>query len=75
MKHTPMVGAPTSIDLDDCGKVVDIYHRNLGYSFKKRIEVVIKAPRGTMVIYESNQSNDNIKGEAIKAFMEARKYG
>lgn len=68
MKHTP-------IDLDDCGKVIDIHHRNLGYSFKTKIQMVIRSPKGIMVIYESNQSNDNIKGEAIKAFMEGHKDG
>lgn len=63
MKETP-------IDLNDCGKVIDIQHQNLNYSFRKKIQMVIKSPKGIMVIYESNQSNDNIKGEAIKAFME-----
>jgi len=62
-----------TLGLSDCGKTVKIHYTNLGYDFSARIQMVIKAPRGTLVLYESNPCNDGVKGEAIKAFMEKYK--
>lgn len=71
-KQVRLVG---TLGLGDCGKTVNMHHTNLNYDFSTEIQMVIKAPRETLVLYHSHPCNDRIKGEAIKEFMEAHKDG
>jgi len=67
------------ITLDDCNKDL-LLTSGAGY---KQTEVkaimVIKAPRGTMVLFESKPPHwwkvEDAQCEAIKAFMEQHSYG
>lgn len=64
-------------DLEDCGRELHLQgYRALGYSTKledynTKAIMVIKAPRGTMVLFEGDYQKDKCK--AIKAFMEQHK--
>ncbi len=60
-------------ELDDCGK--EIYlglprYMDEYYCFDAKVHMVIKAPRGTMALFEFAQFNPSTQCEAIRAFME-----
>ena len=68
------------IELDDCGKTHDLNYvdpNNPEFDFTAKVEMVIKAPRGTMALFESHsyfrgvttKNTTERQCQAIEAFM------
>jgi len=62
-------------ELDDVDREVHIKVRSLytDISVDEKIQMVIKAPRGTMVLFDRGYISPDSQCEAIKAFMEERR--
>lgn len=62
-------------ELDDVGREVHVTVRSLyrDISVDEKINMVIKAPRGTMVLFDQGYISPDTQCEAIKAFMEEHK--
>ena len=59
------------IELDDCGKELHLQvHRLWTDSMNVTATMVIKAPRGTMALFDRGYISPDTQCEAIKAFME-----
>lgn len=56
------------IELEDCGRDV-LLHFNMR-QVEKKIYMIIKAPKGTMVLFDNHYISPDTQCEAIKAFME-----
>lgn len=58
-------------ELDDCGREIHIKVRSFytDISVDEKISMVIKAPRGTMVLFDRGYLSPDTQCEAIKAFM------
>ena len=54
------------ITLNDCG--IKLHHGGQ-YSYDAGIVMVIKAPKGIMVIFKGQYNQLDAKGDAIRAFM------
>jgi len=67
------------IELDDCGKELHLQGNRLvgasafASSMDVTVQMVIKAPRGTLTLFDQNYIKTNAQCEAIKAFMEGHK--
>ena len=63
------------IELDDCNK--ELHLRSFGLfnqtSMDVTVQMVIKAPRGTLALFNQNYIMTNAQCRAIKAFMEEHK--
>lgn len=55
-------------ELDDCGKECHLI--NNYKEFDTTIQMIIKAPGGTMVLFDQKYISPDSQCEAIKAFME-----
>ncbi len=58
------------IELDDCGKELHL-QANIPWTdtMDVTVQMVIKAPRGTLALFDQNYIKTNAQCEAIKAFM------
>ena len=62
------------IELDDCGKVVLLaFHTQIQHQAEVMIQMVVKAPRGTMALIDYKYISPDSQCEAIRAFMEEHK--
>ena len=69
----PKAILPEAVGPEHCGKKVLMYNRNYDYHFEREVQMVITAPKGRLVIF--NTPEEDIKSEAIKAFMEMHRDG
>jgi len=69
----PQGKTASTIELSDCGKTIRMYNPDGGYNFDTEIQMVIKTPRGTLVICHDPTNHYHKAGKAIKAFMEGQK--
>lgn len=69
------------IELDDCGKELHLdctYFRGhlvFTQGADVKVQMVIKAPRGTMVLFDRDYISPDTQCEAIRAFMEEHSNG
>ena len=56
------------IELDDCGK--EFHLTDYWRGFDAIVQMVIKAPRGSMALFNHNYTSPDTQCEAIRAFME-----
>lgn len=61
-------------ELDDCGRechlTFDLTKGAWEHNADVTVQMVIKAPKGTMVLFDQNHDNLDSQCEAIKAFLE-----
>ncbi len=59
------------IELDDCGRELHLKNNQPWTdSMDVTVQMVIKAPRGTLTLFDQNNILTNRQCKAIKAFME-----
>lgn len=60
------------IELDDCGKelLLNFNEQATDYQTEVKVQMVIKAPRGTIALFDHNYISPDTQCEAIRAFME-----
>ena len=59
------------IELDDCGRELHLTNLSGLRAFDTTIQMIIKAPRGTMILFNIEHIDTQCK--AIRAFMEEHK--
>lgn len=60
----------SAIGLNDCGKEFHLSDGNGLGSMDVTVQMVIKAPRGTMVLFDHSYLSPDSQCEAIRLFME-----
>ena len=62
------------IELDDCGRELHLqaYRTQMG-SMDVTVQMIIKAPRGTLTLFDQNYIMVNAQCRVIRAFMEEHK--